>query len=123
MARKTIGENPLDTVITPLEPKNAKEEPLLPNRKLPPSPAINRIAKQRITVQISEQIVERAKNAVYWTRGLTLAQFVEQSIESALMSLEGEAIIFDDKSGEPLKQKGEPFPERSEELKSGRPVK
>lgn len=123
MGRQTIGENPLDALLAPRKPKSEKEEPLVPSRKLPPPSAINRIAKQRITVQISEQIVERAKNAVYWTRGLTLAQFVEQSIESALISLEGEATIFDDKSGEPLKKKGEPFPERSEELKSGRPVK
>lgn len=79
--------------------------------------------KQRLTVQISADILERAKNAVYWTRGLTLAQLTEQALEKVIASLEKGSTIYDDQTGEALKSKGDSFPERREELKSGRPVK
>ena len=67
--------------------------------------------------------IERAKNAVYWTRGLTLAQLMEESLNKAISSLEKTSVIYDDKTGSPLKNKGEEFPQRKEDLKSGRPVK
>ena len=78
--------------------------------------------KQRLTVQISEDVIERAKNAVYWTRGLTLAQLTEEALEKAVSLLEKNSVIYDDKTGEPLKNKGQPFPERKHELKTGRPI-
>ncbi len=70
MSRQTIGENPLDSLLT--APEEVKEKPkkkqkLSDNGSQKP-PNGN---KQRLTVQISEDITERAKNAVYWTRGLT----------------------------------------------------
>lgn len=68
-------------------------------------------------------MVERAKNAVYWTRGLTLAQLTEQALEKALSTLEKNTAIFDDKTGNPLKEKGQLFPECTEELETGRPIK
>jgi len=123
MSRKTIGESPFDSLIT-----TPTEEP---ETKSPKNPKINghdnlkrgNGAKQRLTVQISDEVVERAKNAVYWTRGLTLAQLTEQALEKALVALEKNTAIFDDKTGNPLKEKGQPFPERAEELKTGRPIK
>ncbi len=119
MSRQTIGENPLDSLLT--APKEAKEnkKKLSDNDSQKP-PNGN---KQRLTVQISEDITERAKNTVYWTRGLTLAQLTEEALEKAIRTLEKNSVIFDDETGKPLKNKGEPFPNRKEELKSGRPVK
>ncbi len=73
MSRQTIGENPLDSLLT--APEEVKEKPkkkLKLNGNGSQKPANGN--KQRLTVQISEDITERAKNAVYWTRGLTLAQ-------------------------------------------------
>ncbi len=58
-----------------------------------------------------------------WTRGLTLAQLTEEALNKAIANLEKNSIIFDDKTGNPLKEKGGPFPNRKEELKSRRPVK
>ena len=122
MSRQTIGENPLDSLLT--VPEEAKEKPekkqkLNDNGSQKP-PNRN---KQRLTVQISEDIVERAKNAVYWTRGLTLAQLTEEALDKAIGSLEKSSTIFNDETGEALKVKGDPFPKRREKLKSGRPVK
>ncbi len=122
MSRQTIGDNPLDALLT--APEEAKEKPKK-KQKLsdngPQKPSNGN--KQRLTVQISEDIVEMAKNAVYWTRGLTLAQLTEKALEKAIRALEKNSVIFDDETGKPLKNKGEPFPNRKEELKSGRPLK
>lgn len=129
MSRKTIGENPLDSLLTPAEP--AKKQDPKPSADKPKKQTkvesngdLNHgDLKQRLTVQISAHVLERAKNAVYWTRGLTLAKLTEQALEKAIASLEKSATVFNDETGDALKGKGDPFPERKEELKSGRPVK
>lgn len=123
MSRKTIGESPFDSLIT-----KPTEEPETNSYKKPKINGHDSLkrgngAKQRLTVQISDEVVERAKNAVYWTRGLTLAQLTEQALEKALVSLEKNTAIFDDKTGNPLKEKGSQFPKRVDELKTGRPIK
>jgi len=64
--------------------------------------------KQRITVQISVDVIERLKNAVYWTPGLTLASLAEDAFSKAVDDLE--------------KEKEAKFPKRKEELKTGRPI-
>ncbi|WP_068466728.1 hypothetical protein [Candidatus Protochlamydia phocaeensis] len=64
--------------------------------------------KQRITVQISEDVIERVKNAVYWTPGLTLASLAEEAFSTAVNKLEEE--------------REASFPKRKEELKTGRPI-
>lgn len=119
MSRQTIKENPLDALLS--EPPSAKKTEQISKPK--PAPDENGELKQRLTVQISAEILDRAKNAVYWTRGLTLAQLTEQALEKAIRELEKKSIVFDDQTGEALKSKGDQFPERREELKSGRPVK
>jgi predicted DNA binding CopG/RHH family protein len=78
-------------------------------QKLPPLEKFKRKKKQRITVQISEDVIERVKNAVYWTPGLTLASLAENAFSKAVNALE--------------KERGGPFPKRKEELKTGRPIK
>lgn len=78
------------------------EESSSPKQKPKPS------KKQRITVQISVDVIERLKNAVYWTPGLTLASLAEDAFSKAVDQLEEE--------------KEAPFPKRKEELKTGRPI-
>lgn len=64
--------------------------------------------KERITVQINQNIIERVKDCVYWNR-LTVAKFVEEALEVALKAAEIE--------------NGNPFQKRRSELKPGRPTK
>ncbi len=64
--------------------------------------------KQRITVQISLDVIERIKNAVYWTPGLTLTSLAEDAFSKAVCELE--------------RERKAPFPKRKEELKTGRPI-
>ncbi len=68
-----------------------------------------RPAKQRITLHISTDLVDRIKNAVYWEPGLTVAGFAEEAFTDAIEILE--------------KERGEPFPQRKHHrLRGGRPV-
>ncbi len=74
-----------------------------------PQEKIERPAKQRITLHISTELVDRVKNAVYWTPGLTVAGFAEEAFTDAIDAFE--------------KERGEPFPQRKHRrLRGGRPV-
>ena len=61
--RRTIGTNPLDAVVP------APPEVPMPQ---PPAPAAS-VAKERLTVHLSVDLIDGVKNAVYWTPGLTLS--------------------------------------------------
>jgi hypothetical protein len=65
--------------------------------------------KERMTFHLPLDIINRAKNAVYWTPGLTLADLAARSLARALDELE--------------RKRGAPFLRRKAELKGGRPVK
>lgn len=93
--RTTIGTNPLDTVI-PARQKIQESEVTL------------KIRKERLTVHLPVDLIERVKNAVYWTPGLTLARLAEEALAAAVERLE--------------RERGEPFPPRKSELKGGRPL-
>lgn len=101
--RKTIGDNPLDAVIPafglPGAPRAAKPAPV----------ASGRVAKERLTVHLPLDLIDRVKNAVYWTPGLTLAGLAEDALRKAVDRLE--------------KDRGEAYPHRRSELKGGRPLK
>lgn len=79
---------------------NASRKPVKPKRAFNP-------AKTRLTVTLPAAVLDRLRNTVYWTPGLTLAALIEQAITEFLESME--------------KQHSEPFPPRIEELKGGRP--
>ena len=68
-----------------------------------------RPTKQRLTVHLPVELIERAKNAVYWSPGLTLTALAEDAFGDALSRLEA--------------AHGKPFAPRLEELRGGRPMK
>ena len=65
--------------------------------------------KERLTVNLPPELIERARNAVYWTPGLTLAGLTEEAISKGLARLE--------------KKNGAPFKERDGKLPTGRPIR
>ena len=74
-----------------------------------PKEKIERPSKQRITLHISADLVDRVKNAVYWEPGLTVAGFAEEAFTRTIEELEQE--------------RGAPFPQRKQHrLRGGRPV-
>ena len=93
--RKGLGTNPLDAVI-PTATTNGTHTTTTDN------PAV---AKQRFTCHISTAVTESARDAAWWTPGLTLAALVEGAIVDALAKLEAE--------------RGEPFPPRRSPLPRG----
>ncbi len=103
--RQTIGDNPLDAYISPSASNGVAVLEEETNQK---SQQRTKASKQRITVQISVDVIERLKNAVYWTPGLTLASLAEEAFSKAVDELENE--------------REAPFPKRKEELKTGRPL-
>lgn len=108
--RQTIGDNPLDSLIQPISNKEKYESILDSSEDVNQSIRQHtKSPKQRITVQISQDVIERLKNAVYWTPGLTLASLAEEAFSKAIDTLENE--------------REAPFPNRREELKTGRPIK
>lgn len=66
--------------------------------------------KQRITLHVSQELLEKVKNAVFWEPGLTLAGFAHYALEKAVEQFEHE--------------RGAPFPDRkTRRLRGGRPMK
>ena len=97
--RRTIGTNPLDAVVP--EPRE-----LSPTRAPALAPKVD---KDRLTVHLPVELIERVKNAVYWTPGLTLARLAEEALRQALAALET--------------ARGAPFPPRERNLTVGRPLR
>jgi predicted DNA binding CopG/RHH family protein len=107
--RQTIGENPLDGLFQTSIENNGASVAVFEEEEQAPKIRQKSSRKQRITVQISEDVIERIKNAVYWTPGLTLASLAEEAFTKVVDVLEEE--------------REAPFPKRKEELKTGRPIK
>lgn len=61
----------------------------------------------RLTVSLPGELVDRLRNAVYWSPGLTLAWLIAQSLRTSLTEMES------------LRQG--PFPKRTSALRAGRP--
>lgn len=102
--RQTIGESPLDALVPRAQEPAREERPARKDEAPPPAKG-----KERLTVHVPAELVERLKDAVYWTPGLTLAGLSERAFSETLEKLE--------------KKNGGPFPRRKSELKGGRPLK
>jgi hypothetical protein len=112
--RQTIGtefmeqlnDSPLDLLTAPKADKEMSEKKTKFSQE---SKEDFKVPKERMTIQISKDTIERVKDAVYWTPGLTVAQLTEEALEHALDRLE--------------KKNGKTFEKRKSQLKPGRPIK
>ncbi|MGE0009830.1 MAG: hypothetical protein AB7F19_04750 [Candidatus Babeliales bacterium] len=102
--KKTIGSNPLMAYLSQeIEPKKNSTAQKTKNDTSDVSP------KQRVTIHLSTDLINKVKDAVYWEPGLTLTAFAEDALQKALEKLE--------------KKRGEKYPERTDHnLKGGRPL-
>jgi hypothetical protein len=111
-ARKTIGADPF--AVQPLPDEQDDDRPARtaaatvkpePPRK-PPKPKAPK--RQKATVNVRLDLMERVKNASYWVPGLTVTAIVEMGLKHAL---------------EQIEQKNDgPYPARENELIGGRPL-
>jgi hypothetical protein len=74
-----------------------------------PSSAELLTSRQKLTVHLDSDVVNRVKNAAYWDPRLTIAKIAERGIRLALKEVE--------------KEHGGPYPQRNGELLGGRPIK
>ena len=95
--------NPLDAVV-PLR----RDEPPSAEEAAGPAPT-PKPGKERVTFQLPADLIERARDAVYWTPGATMAALMEAALTDHLAKLE--------------KRRGGPFERRGGALKTGRPIK
>ena len=72
-----------------------------------PAPAVE--GRQKLTVHLEADVVNRVKNAAYWNPRLTIAKIAERGIRLALKEVE--------------KDHGGAYPQREGELVGGRPIK
>ena len=105
--RTTIGQNPLDAVIPDLHRHSPQTAATNSEQATEPQPKADR--KERLTIHLPQSLIERLKNAVYWTPGLTLAELGETALTRLVDELEAE--------------RGATFETRTGELKGGRPLK
>jgi hypothetical protein len=69
-----------------------------------------RAAKERVTFQLPVGLIEKARDVVFFSPGLTMASFMEEALVAQLKRA--------------AKKRGEPFPSRAgAALKTGRPIK
>lgn len=86
---------PGDPLAAPDSEQPAGEQPAAPQRA-------------KLTTSVGVPVLDRAKSAVYWTPGLTLAALVEEALRREVKRRE--------------KHRGEPFPARAGALTPGPPV-
>lgn len=133
-SKSTIKNDPFESII-PMFPTEAerprrtpivvkpKPEPIMveatPKPTLPPEPSNDTEAvrqevapvegRQKLTVHLEADIVNRVKNAAYWNPRLTIAKIAERGIRLALREVE--------------KEHGGAYLQREGELVGGRPIK
>jgi len=100
--RETTGDSPLDAMVGPVPPKgNATLAVAEPE---PPRPA-----KERLTLHLPVEVMERPKHDLFWMPGLALADLAAQALTDAVDRLE--------------KERGEAFPSQKTDRKGGRAMK
>ena len=65
--------------------------------------------KQKLTVHLDEDLVNRVKNAAYWNPRLNIARIAERGIQQAVEEVE--------------RENGGPYRQRESELVGGRPIR
>ncbi len=129
--KRAMGKNPLDALLSPSDADEAaKEKPARTRRSgkagakkstrrrsrardPEPAPPV-RVTKVRATFHLPQQLLEEARNTVYWLSGpptrLTLADLAATALRKEI---------------ERLKKKhngGQDFEQRGEDLRGGRPI-
>jgi hypothetical protein len=107
-AKSTIGNDPFADLI----PDRLKEQAEVIDLPTPANrddkTAKQAQKKEKLTVHLTHELIERVKNAAYWNPKLTIASIAELGVKYAIEQVE--------------KEHGGPYPPRESELKGGRPI-
>ena len=96
----TIGNNPLDAVVP-------MSRVVKPTKLETPETHVLPVKREKVTVALPRDLMERLRAAAYWTRK-PLAGLVEEGVRGAIDREE--------------KTHGEPFPPLTERLRPGRKI-
>ena len=83
------------------------EAPVGKSVSVHPNPSASRSRKQRVTITLPISLLERLRNAVYWTGHGPLARLIADALDDAVTQMET--------------SNGQTFPQRLSPLKRGRP--
>lgn len=117
--RKTIGQSPLDSLLSPPTLSTTKNRRTrAATKNVPDTSAESRsrsnATKVRATFHLPADLVDECRNAAVWLAGpperLTMARLAEDALRRELDRLRQQHT------------KGKPFPLRSSELRGGRPI-
>ena len=114
--KSTIKNDPFALVIPDLAREEdappASPQPttdaVVPSRAGEPKSRSLVTKKEKLTVLLTHDIIERVKNAAYWNPRLTIASIAERGIAHVIEEVE--------------REHGGAYPPREEELRGGRPI-
>jgi hypothetical protein len=95
-ATQEMSEDTTSNVVTPIRRDQADAK------------QANGQKREKLTVHLTHDLIERVKNAAYWNPRLTIASIAELGVKYAIEQVE--------------KENGGPYPQREAELKGGRPI-
>jgi predicted DNA binding CopG/RHH family protein len=115
----TIKNDPFETLIPDRVGEQANEEAQAshnvtpfrqeqPTQSQPEASKAESQKKEKLTVHLTHDLIERVKNAAYWNPRLTIASIAEIGVRYAIKQVEHE--------------NGGAYPPRESELKGGRPI-
>ena len=100
-----------------IQRRRSEEAPMLTAVETPPHGNVNtqthtghshaESRKQRVTITLPVALLERLRNAVYWTGHGPLARLIAEALDDTVTNME--------------ESNGQPFPQRLAPLKRGRP--
>jgi len=112
LAVEAVEERPSE-VVTPIRPRAVEPRPVEARPAETPKASDGQKPsesnkKEKLTVHLTHDLIERVKNAAYWNPRLTIASIAEIGVQYAIELVE--------------KENGGPYPLRESELKGGRPI-
>lgn len=112
-SRRALGDDPFDAVI-PASGDNEEDKQVTqgsqPAARSSSRAAPARVQKTRATFHLPVDLLEEARNVVYWVPGLTMANLTEEALRREIQRIKE------------MRNAGEDFPARESDIKRGRPV-
>jgi hypothetical protein len=114
-SRRALGDDPLDAVIPSSGESEQQQQSQSARISQPTSTpssrsAPARVQKTRATFHLPVDLLEEARDIVYWVPGLTMANLTEEALRREIQRIKD------------IRNAGEDFPTRESDLKRGRPV-
>jgi hypothetical protein len=116
-SRRALGNDPLDAVIPGSAESSVESEREQQSANVS-QPAATRssrsapagVRKTRATFHLPIDLLEEARDVVYWVPGLTMANLTEEALRREIQRIKD------------VRNDGQDFPTRESDLKRGRPV-